>query len=385
MNGFKVDVNRLNELGQIFNEKLNSLEQVIYQMAGHEFNISSPKQLGVIIFEEMMLAKGKKNKTGYSTSADVLEKLAKKHPFPKMILEYRKYAKLVSTYINGLNNELAEDDLIHTTFKQSLTLTGRLSSVEPNIQNIPIRTEEGRLIRSAFVPRKNDGMLVSADYSQIELRVLASVSNCQTMINEFNEGRDFHSSTAAKVYGISIDDVTPAMRRVAKAVNFGIVYGMSAFGLSEDLEISVQEANTFINKYFEAYPEIKEFLNTVVSSTEQNGYTKTIFNRRRYIPEISSTNYMVKELGKRTAMNAPIQGSAADIMKYAMIKVSEEFKKNNLQSKMVAQVHDELIIDCVKEEIEIVKEILRNVMSSAVTINVKLDVDVELGSTWDLK
>ncbi len=385
LNGFKVDKNRLDELGNIFNQKLKVLEENIYLMAGHEFNISSPKQLGVIIFEEMQLAKGKKNKTGYSTAADVLEKLAKKHPFPKMILEYRKYAKLVSTYINGLEEQIHHDGLVHTIFKQALTLTGRLSSTEPNIQNIPIRTEEGRLIRSAFVPRTGDGVLVSADYSQIELRVLASISNCQAMIEEINNGVDFHSSTAAKIFNIELNEVTKEMRRIAKAVNFGIVYGMSAYGLSEDLSISVADATNFINRYFEIYPEIKKYLNDVVNNTLETGYTETLFNRRRYIPEIQNSNYNIQEFGKRTAMNAPIQGTAADIMKYAMISVQNKLKELNLKSKMVAQVHDELIIDCVKEEVEIVSTILKETMQSVVDINVLLDVDVETGSNWNLK
>ena len=385
LNGFKVDKNRLDELGNIFNQKLKVLEENIYLMAGHEFNIASPKQLGVIIFEEMQLAKGKKNKTGYSTAADVLEKLAKKHPFPKMILEYRKYAKLVSTYINGLEEQIHEDGLVHTIFKQALTLTGRLSSTEPNIQNIPVRTEEGRLIRSAFVSRHDDGVLVSADYSQIELRVLASIAKCETMISEINNGVDFHASTAAKIFNIKIDEVTKEMRRIAKAVNFGIVYGMSAYGLSEDLSISVIDATNFINRYFEIYPEIKKYLNDFVNDTMETGYTSTMFKRRRYIPEIKNSNYNIQEFGKRTAMNAPIQGTAADIMKYAMIAVQNKIKEQGLKSKMVAQVHDELIIDCVKEEVEFVSKILKETMQSVVDINVLLDVDVETGTNWNLK
>ena len=385
INGFKIDLNRLKELGNLFNEKIAELEKGIYDAAGHEFNIASPKQLGVVIFEEMCLAKGKKNKTGYSTSADVLEKLAKNHPFPKMVLEYRKYAKLVSTYVNGLESEIYADGLLHTTFKQALTLTGRLSSVEPNIQNIPVRTEEGRLIRSAFIPRYEDGILVSADYSQIELRVLATIAKCDTMIKEINEGIDFHTSTAAKIHNIPLSEVTKEQRRIAKAVNFGIVYGMSAFGLSEDLGISVQEANDFIYRYFEVYPEIKAYLNNVVNETMEKGYTTTYFNRRRYIPEIQNTNFMVKEFGKRTAMNAPIQGTAADIMKLAMIAVDKKLKQNNLKSKLVAQVHDELIVDATRDELFIVMDILKETMSSVVNIGVLLDVDVEVGANWNLK
>ncbi len=385
-NGFMVNPNRLSELGEIFDAKIKALEQDIYQAAGHPFNISSPKQLGVILFEEMQLAKGKKNKTGYSTTAEILEKLAIKHPFPRMVLDYRKYSKLISTYVNGLDNEIRKStNKIHTTFKQALTLTGRLSSVEPNIQNIPIRTVEGRLIRSAFVPSTKDGLLISADYSQIELRVLASMSNCQNMLHEFNEGLDLHSATAARIYGIDIKDVTKEMRRTAKAVNFGIVYGMTNWGLSEELNISVYEATNFIERYFEAYPEIKTFLDQVVLDATTNGYTKTLYNRRRYIPEINSTNANLKEFGKRTAKNAPIQGSAADIMKIAMIKVDEAFTQSKLKSKIVAQVHDELIVDATANEVEIVKKLLKEVFESAVTLNVKLESDIESGKTWDLK
>lgn len=385
-NGFMIDQKRLKELGTIFDQKIKELEQDIYQMAGHSFNISSPKQLGVILFEEMQLAKGKKNKTGYSTTAEILEKLALKHPFPKMILDYRKYSKLVSTYINGLEEEInQETKKIHTTFKQALTLTGRLSSVEPNIQNIPVRSEEGRLIRSAFIPSSEDGFLVSADYSQIELRVLASMSNCQNMMKEFNEGLDLHSATASRIYGVPLSEVTKEMRRNAKAVNFGIVYGMTNWGLSEELNISVYEATNFIEKYFEAYPEIKTFLDQIVEDASKLGYTKTIYNRRRYIPEINNANVNLKEFGKRTAKNAPIQGSAADIMKIAMIKVDEAFTKNHLKAKIVAQVHDELIVDVTSDELEIVKKLLKDTFENAVKLNVKLESDVETGKTWDLK
>lgn len=385
-NGFKVNRNRLEELGTIFNEKVKNLEKDIYEMAGHSFNISSPKQLGVILFEEMSLAKGKKNKTGYSTTAEILEKLAKNHPFPKMILDYRKYTKLISTYVNGLETEIDETTMkVHTTFKQALTLTGRLSSVEPNIQNIPIRTEEGRLIRSAFVPSYENGLLISADYSQIELRVLASMSNCKNMQDEFNSGLDLHSATASRIYGVDINDVTKEMRRTAKAVNFGIVYGMSNWGLSEELNISVYEATSFIDKYFSAYPEIKTYLDNVVDNATNKGYTTTLYKRRRYIPEINSSNVNLKEFGKRTAKNAPIQGTAADIMKIAMIKVDEAFTINNLNAKIVAQVHDELIIDTPTDEAETVKKILKETFENAVKLNVKLESSVESASTWDLK
>lgn len=386
MNGFKVDRAKLDELGEIFNKKMAILEQEIYELAGHEFNISSPKQLGVIIFEEMNLAKGKKNKTGYSTSADILEELAQKHPFPAKILEYRKYNKLITTYVHGLAEAINPyTKKIHTTYKQSLTLTGRLSSVEPNIQNIPVRTEEGRLIRSIFVPSTPDGVIVSADYSQIELRVLAVCSNCQTMIEEFNQGHDFHTTTAARIYGVKLEDVKKEMRRVAKAVNFGIVYGMSDWGLAKQLGIAQYDATIFIKRYFQAYPEIRTFLDNVVAQATEKGYTTTLFMRRRYIPEIKNSNHALREFGKRTAMNAPIQGTAADIMKIAMIKVAEVFEANGLNSKIVAQVHDELIVDVVKSEITIVKELLKETMEKAVNIGIKLAVDVEEGLNWDLK
>ena len=386
LSGFKVNKNRLDEIGLFLEDELKELEKEIYELVGHEFNISSPKQLGVILFEELKIAKGKKNKTGYSTSADVLEKLSLIHPVPKKILEYRKYSKLLSTYVTGLIDEISSfDGKIHTTFKQALTQTGRLSSVEPNIQNIPIRTEDGRLIRSAFVPSFEGGFIVSADYSQIELRILAEVSNCESMINDFNNGMDFHTVTASKIYDEKIEDVNKDMRRIAKAVNFGIVYGMSDWGLAEQLHIAPQSASMFIKKYFEAYPEIKTYLEDVVENTKKTGYTKTIFNRRRYITEINSSNYALREFAKRTSMNAPIQGSAADIIKIAMIKVAEKIKENNLESKIVAQVHDELIIDCHKDELETVKSLLKDTMEQAVKLKVKMEVDVEVGTTWDLK
>ncbi len=386
LTGFRINKNRLNEIGLFLEDEIKELENKIYEEVGHPFNISSPKQLGIILFEELKIAKGKKNKTGYSTSADVLEKLAEIHPVPKLILDYRKYSKLLSTYVTGLSLEISNiDGKVHTTFKQALTQTGRLSSTEPNIQNIPIRTEDGRLIRSAFVPSLDDGFIVSADYSQIELRILADVSNCQSMINDFNHGMDFHSVTASKIYEEPIENVNKEMRRIAKAVNFGIVYGMSDWGLAEQLQISPARSSAFIKKYFEIYPEIKEYLNDVVELTKKIGYTTTIFNRRRYITEINSSNYALREFAKRTAMNAPIQGSAADIIKIAMIDVYNKIKELKLSSKIVAQVHDELILDVPKEELEIVKSLLKETMEKAVCLKVKMEVDVEFGKTWDLK
>lgn len=386
LNGFKVNKQRLKEIGLFLDNEIQNLEQEIYQLVGHEFNIGSPKQLGVVLFDELQIGKGKKNKTGYSTSAEVLEKLANEHPVPGKILEYRKYTKLMSTYVVGLQSEISKyDGKVHTTFKQALTSTGRLSSTEPNIQNIPVRTEDGRLIRSAFVPSFEGGYLVSADYSQIELRVLAHASNCQAMINDFNHGADFHTLTASKIYGEPVENVTKDMRRVAKTVNFGIVYGMSDWGLSDQLKIPVYKAKEFIQKYFEIYPEIKSYLNNVVEETKVNNYTTTIFNRRRYIPEINSTNHALSEFAKRTAMNSPIQGSAADIIKIAMINVDKKITELGLESKVVAQVHDELIVDTKVEELEIVKKILKETMESSSQLKVKLEVDIEVGSNWDLK
>ena len=384
-NGFKVDKTRLTEIGEIFDSKIKELQSQIYQLIGKEFNISSPKQLGVILFEELKIGKGKKNKTGYSTSAEVLESLVNEHPVVPLVLEYRKYTKLYSTYVQGLSSEIFNDGKVHTTFKQTLTQTGRLSSTEPNIQNIPIRTEVGKIIRSVFVPSTKDGMLVSADYSQIELRILAEMANCQTMINDFNNGLDLHASTAAKINNVPYSEVTKDMRRMAKAVNFGIVYGMSDWGLSETLHILPIDAAIFIEKYFAIYPEIKVFLDSLVKDAISLGYSKTMYGRRRYIPELASTNHALKKFGERTSMNAPIQGTAADVIKMAMVKVQNKFDELALESKIVAQVHDELVIDATINEIETVKKILKEEMESVVNLKVKLDVDVELGSTWDLK
>ncbi len=386
LNGFKINQKRLEEIGLFLTDEINDLEKEIYQLVGHEFNIASPKQLGIVLFDELQIGKGKKNKTGYSTSAEVLEKLAKDHPVPNKILEYRKYTKLLSTYVVGLQNEINNfDGKVHTTFKQALTSTGRLSSTEPNIQNIPVRTEDGRLIRSAFVPSFEGGYLVSADYSQIELRVLAHVSNCKNMLEDFNHGADFHTLTAAKIYDEPIDCVNKEMRRIAKAVNFGIVYGMSDWGLAEQLKIPLFKASEFIRKYFEIYPEIKAYLNEVIENTKINNYTTTIFNRRRYILEINSPNHALSEFAKRTAMNAPIQGSAADIIKIAMIKVENKIHELGLRSKIVAQVHDELIVDTHPDELDIIKKLLKETMENAVNLKVKMEVDVEFGTTWDLK
>lgn len=384
LNGFRLSKERLNEIGDFVLNEINRLEKEIYELCGFEFNIASPKQLGEVLFEKLAIAKGKKNKTGYVTNAEVLEKLAQVHPVPKKVLEYRKYSKLYSTYVVGLLDVIFDDGKVHTIFKQSLTLTGRLSSVEPNIQNIPIRTEDGRLIRSAFIP-SDDSILVSADYSQIELRILAHVSKCKNMIVAFNSGEDLHSSTASKIYGVDINSITKDQRRMAKAVNFGIVYGMSPWGLAEELNISTFEANDFINRYFMIYPEVKDYLDNVVNVTKQTGYTETIFGRRRYITEINSSNGALRQFGERTAKNAPIQGAAADVIKLAMVAVDKKFKHLNLQSKLIAQVHDELVVDTKVSEVEIVKKVLKEVMESVVKLDVLLEAEVSYGENWDMK
>lgn len=383
--GFKVNRQRLTEIGNDFSNKIQTVEKEIFEIVGKEFNVASPKQLGVILFDELKIGKGKKNKTGYSTSAEVLENLRNEHPVVEKVLEYRKYAKLYNTYVVGLSEEIKSDSKVHTTFKQTLTQTGRLSSVDPNIQNIPIRTEEGKIIRSAFESSFEDGLLVSADYSQIELRILAEMSGCVEMINAFNNGLDLHTQTAAKIHNVSYDEVTKDMRRIAKAVNFGIVYGMSGWGLSETLHILPIDAEIFIEKYFSIYPEIKTFLDQLVLNAINTGYSKTLYERRRYIPELQSSNHALKKFGERTSMNAPIQGTAADIIKMAMIKVFEKINELKLKSKIIAQVHDELIIDTASHEVEIVKEILKKEMESVVDLKVNLTVDVETGKTWDLK
>lgn len=385
VSGFKVSIDTLNEIGKNVLNQMELLENDIYKAAGCTFNISSPKQLGEVLFDKLQLAKGKKNKTGYQTGADVLEKLSHLHPVPSLVLEYRKYAKIYSTYVVGLIDVIQQDNKVHTIFKQSLTLTGRLSSTEPNIQNIPIRTQEGRLIRGAFIPSTNNGILVSADYSQIELRILAHLSNCKNMLDAFNSGEDLHARTAASIYAKPIEDITKEERRMAKAVNFGIVYGMSAWGLSEELHISVQLAAEFIDKYFTIYPEIKTYLDSVVKFASEYGYTKTLFNRRRYIPELSSPNKALREFGERTAKNAPIQGSAADIIKIAMINVANKINELSLKSKLIAQVHDELVIDTVYEEKDIVEKLLKETMESVVNLKVALNVEVSTGNNWNMK
>ena len=380
--GLKIDVNKLDNVGKIFEDKIKSIAEDIYFIAGEEFNINSPKQLGEVLFEKLHLPHGKKNKTGFSTSVEVLEKLSKDFVIAKDVLEYRAYSKLVSTYINGLKEVKDENDFIHPLYKQALTQTGRLSSVEPNIQNMPVRTETGQVIREAFISRFDNGVILTSDYSQVELRVLAEMSKDPKMIESFINNIDFHSQTASELYEVSLDDVTKDMRRTAKAINFGIIYGMSAWGLSETIDITPIEANMYINKYFDTYSKAKECLDEFINSSKKLGYSKTLFNRRRYIPEVNSDNGNLRSFGERTAMNSPIQGTAADIIKIAMVDIYEEMKKQKLKSLMIAQVHDELIFDCVEEELELVRKIVKEKMEGAVKLSVPLVADSNSGENW---
>ena len=357
------------------------LEKQIYQEAGEEFNINSPKQLGVILFEKMKLPHGKKTKTGYSTSADVLEKLADEFPFVNQILKYRQVTKLRSTYAEGLVNYIEEDGRIHGTFNQTITATGRISSTDPNLQNIPIRNELGQEIRKAFVA-KEGCVFLDADYSQIELRLLAHLSGDENLIESYKSDSDIHKITASKVFHVPLDEVTKEQRRNAKAVNFGIVYGISSFGLSEDLSISRKEASEYIKQYFATYPKVKEYLDNTVKRAKMDGVTRTLFGRIRPIPELASSNFMQRAFGERAAMNAPIQGTAADVIKIAMIQVEKALLEQHLKARIVLQVHDELLIEAPEEEQDIVKELLYTKMKEAVTLKVPLEVDVNIGKDW---
>lgn len=380
--GICVEAEQLKEYGEKLQIGIDSLEEEIYKEAGHEFNINSPKQLGEILFGEMNLPGGKKTKTGYSTSASVLEKLEPDYPFVGKILEYRQLTKLKSTYADGLAGYIREDGRIHGTFNQTITATGRISSTDPNLQNIPVRMPLGREIRKVFVP-KEGCVFVDADYSQIELRLLAHMSNDKNLIEAYKGSKDIHAATASLVFHTPIDQVTKEQRRNAKAVNFGIVYGISSFGLSQGLSISRKEAEQYINDYFESYPGIKNYLDQSVASAKEKGYSVTLFGRRRPIPELNAGNFMQRQFGERVAMNAPIQGTAADIMKIAMIRVARELKEKGLKSQIVLQVHDELLLETYHEEVETVKELLVRNMSDAATLHVLLDVGVEVGENWD--
>lgn len=380
-NGVRVNANELRSYGEELGRRIVEIEKSIYEMTGEEFNINSPKQLGVVLFEHMGIPNGKKTKTGYSTAADILEKLAPDYPVISTILEYRQLTKLKSTYADGLAHYICEDGRIHGKFHQTVTATGRLSSSEPNLQNIPVRMELGRLIRKVFVPEEGY-VFVDADYSQIELRILAHCSGDEELIHAYKNASDIHRMTASQVFHTPFDEVTDLQRRNAKAVNFGIVYGISSFGLSQDLSISRKEAAEYIDRYFETYPRIKEFLDSTVSSAKEKGYTETIYGRRRPVPELSSGNFMQRSFGERVAMNAPIQGTAADIMKIAMLGVARALEERGLKSKLVLQVHDELLIEAHESEVELVKEILTEEMKKAAELKVPLDVDVHDGSNW---
>lgn len=379
--GIRLDAASLKEYGLMLKESIEKLEKDIYTQCNVEFNINSPKQLGEVLFEKMGLKGGKKTKTGYSTSADVLEKLKGENPVIKDILEYRQLTKLKSTYADGLINYVEADGRIHGTFNQTITATGRISSTEPNLQNIPIRMPLGSLIRKVFIPKENC-VFVDADYSQIELRILAHMSEDESLIEAYNSGMDIHSITASKVFNVPLGQVTKQQRSNAKAVNFGIVYGMSAFGLSQDLSISRKEATEYINQYFETYPKVKEYLDNIVAFAKEKGYVKTLFGRKRPIPELKSSNFMQKSFGERIAMNSPIQGTAADIMKIAMINVDKRLQQENMKSRIVLQVHDELLIEAYKDEVDKVSEILSQEMSNAANLSVNLDVDVNVGDNW---
>ncbi|MFD2627921.1 DNA polymerase I [Oceanobacillus kapialis] len=381
--GVEVDIDRLEEMGVDLKGRLAELEKEVHELAGETFNLNSPKQLGPILFEKLQLPVVKKTKTGYSTAADVLEKLESEHEIIPKLLLYRQLGKLQSTYIEGLLKVVNKNtNKIHTRFNQALTQTGRLSSIDPNLQNIPIRLEEGRKIRQAFIPSKKDWIMFAADYSQIELRVLAHIANDEKLVAAFNDDSDIHTQTAMDVFHVKRDEVTGNMRRQAKAVNFGIVYGISDFGLSQSLGITRKEAKQFIDRYLESYPGVKAYMDEIVQEAKHKGYVTTLMKRRRYLPDITSRNFNLRSFAERTAMNTPIQGSAADIIKKAMIDLREKLKTENMQARMLLQVHDELIIEAPKEELDKLKEIVPAMMENTVELNVPLKVDYAYGSSW---
>ena len=380
LNGIRIDKSILETMKTDIKEKIDDISQKIYNLAGREFNIASPKQLGEVLFDELKLPHAKKNKTGYVTDANVLGKLIE-YPIVRLILEYRLLNKLYTTYLEGILNSVAPDGKIHTIYTQTLTRTGRLSSIEPNLQNIPVRNEFGKLIRKAFVP-EDDSLILSSDYSQIELRIFAHLAKVDELINAFKNNMDIHTKTAMDIFKVSEDNVTKDMRRQAKAVNFGILYGISPFGLAEDIGISPKEAKKFIETYFETYPGIKDYMNKEIEDAHKNGYVLTIMNRKRTIEELTSSNYMQRSMGERMALNTPIQGSSADILKKAMIEIDEAFEKEKIESTMLLQVHDELIFNVKKNELEKVKEIVKNIMENTIKLSVPLVVDIETGTNW---
>ena len=383
--GINLNTKFLSELSVALTDDISRLEKSIYKQAGEKFNIGSPKQLGIVLFEKMELVKKpKKTKTGqYSTAEDVLSYLAKDHEIIQNVLEYRQYKKLQSTYVDALPNEInKKTGRIHTVYAQAVAATGRLSSNNPNLQNIPIRTERGREVRKAFVPKNNNYVLLAADYSQIELRIIAALSEEETMINAFKNGEDIHASTAAKVFNVALDEVTREQRSNAKTVNFGIIYGVSAFGLSNQTSLSRGEAKELIDTYYETYPKLKAYMSSQVDFAREHGYVETVLNRRRYLKDINSRNAMVRSGAERNAVNAPIQGSAADIIKLAMINIYSRFKQENFKSKMLLQVHDELVFDAHKDELETIKPIIKNEMENAFKMSVPLDVEMGTGYNW---
>ena len=380
--GVYVDKDALREFGEMLSGKITTLTQEIYSLAGEEFNINSPKQLGEILFHKMGLPGGKKNKNGYSTNVDVLTKLAEEHPIAEKVLEFRHLAKLQSTYVEGLIPQInPETGRIHSSFNQTVTATGRISSTEPNLQNIPVRTELGREIRKMFAA-EGDRVFVDADYSQIELRVLAHISGDATMQDAFLKEQDIHTRTASQVFGVSMEDVTSSMRSSAKAVNFGIVYGIGAFSLAQDLKISIKEADAYIKGYLENYPAVDAYMKQAVADAREKGYAETMLGRRRNMPELKASNRITQAFGERVAMNAPIQGTAADIIKIAMVKVYDRLKRENLNARLILQVHDELIIESSPSDVERVQVVLKEEMENACRLSIPLVVDMNTGKSW---
>ena len=380
-NGVLIDQNELNKLGEEFKIKIELLEQSIYNDAGEKFNISSPKQLGEILFDKLQLPHGKKNKSGYSTSIDVLNKLLGKHPIIEKIIEYRTINKLYTTYVEGLKNAICSDGKIHTIYTQTLTRTGRLSSIEPNLQNIPIRNEYGALIRKAFIPSEN-GIIMSGDYSQIELRILSHIANIDSLKKAFYDNIDIHTKTASDIFKIPTDLVDKKMRRIAKAVNFGIIYGISSFGLSENLHIRPKEAKEFIDSYLQTYPGVKQYMDDTIKKAYENGYVRTLFNRKRTIGELQNKNYMIRQSGERIALNTPIQGTSADIIKKAMIEIAKKLEQEKMQTKMIIQVHDELVFDVPNNEKEKIEKIIKDIMENVCELSVPLNVEIAYGKNW---
>ena len=383
LNGFLVNKDYLIEMGKDIDASLEKIEKRIYEIAGIEFNISSPKKLAEVLFIKLEIPYPKKIKdNNYSTSKEILDKLKDSHEIVSLILDYRALFKMKTSYINGIINEIKSDSKIHTIFNQTLTRTGRLSSERPNLQNIPIRDEMGKLVRKAFIPSLETNKIASFDYSQIELRVFASMANADNMIEAFKHGLDIHAKTASEIFHVPITEVTKDMRRKAKAVNFGIIYGISSFGLSEDLGINVSEAKEFIDAYLRTFPGIKQYMDEVILNAYRDGYVKTLTGRKRIIEEIKNKNYLIRQSGERIALNTPVQGTAADILKIAMIEIAKEMTRLNLKSKMLVQVHDELVFEVYETEEEILKELVTRIMTTCYKLNVPLEVDYEIGNNW---